>query len=262
MRLQVLVILFLQGVLAEPPSKISGYLGHNITLPSGVDPSWILTRIEWSVFSNTTWIATYYNGKINTDRLSQYKGRLSLDKTSGDLTIHNLNTKDAREYTVNLINNGNQSIRKIELTVKQRLQKPTIRSIPIVSTREGCWMQVHCSTPDKGVTFHWEVNPPSVLTYSRSKQDGNVPLLVAFLSTSQNPVNFTCTCSTETQNASTVFTSKCDVDIPTSHVRERTAALFLGGLVTSALIILVYVFREKISDVLKTLRGKLCPSAK
>uniref|UniRef100_A0A3Q3MBT9 Immunoglobulin domain-containing protein n=1 Tax=Mastacembelus armatus TaxID=205130 RepID=A0A3Q3MBT9_9TELE len=198
--------LFALLTLKDWTHKISGYLGHNITLPSGVDPSWILTRIEWSVFSNTTWIATYYNGKINTDRLSQYKGRLSLDKTSGDLTIHNLNTKDAREYTVNLINNGNQSIRKIELTVKRKCQD---------SSKEGCWMQVHCSTPDKGVTFHWEVNPPSVLTYSRSKQDGNVPLLVAFLSTSQNPVNFTCTCSTETQNASTVFTSKCDGKVNT-----------------------------------------------
>lgn len=73
------------AAVAKSPQEISGYLGENVTLPAGVDPSWSLTEIEWSIFTNITLIATYRNDKINTERVPQYTGRLSLSKTSGDI---------------------------------------------------------------------------------------------------------------------------------------------------------------------------------
>lgn len=77
-----------QGVktaaVAKSFREVSGYLGENITLPSGADPSWNLLRIEWSIFTNTTWIATYNNGEKNTRYIPQYAGRLTLSETSGN----------------------------------------------------------------------------------------------------------------------------------------------------------------------------------
>lgn len=132
---------------------MSGYLGDNVTLLSEADPTWILSTIEWSVFSNNTWIATYRNRKENVDRLDQYKGRLRLNTSSGkrqiyhlsvkrnhyfisvmtlslqcfsfhslgDLMIYNLTTKDAMEYTLDLINTeGQDSVNKVKLIVRRK----------------------------------------------------------------------------------------------------------------------------------------------
>lgn len=136
--------------LVESLTEVSGYLGDNVTLLSGADPSWTLSTIEWSIFPNNTWIATYRNGKKNIDRIDRYKRRLSLNTSSGkrqihhlslkrnhyllsllavslqcfsfyslgDLMIHNLNAKDAMEYTVDLITNGQDSVKKINLIVR------------------------------------------------------------------------------------------------------------------------------------------------
>lgn len=72
------------AAVAKSTQDVFGYLGENITMPSGVNPSWNLTKIEWSILTNTTWIATYRNGISNTERFHQYTGRLSLNTTSGN----------------------------------------------------------------------------------------------------------------------------------------------------------------------------------
>ncbi|XP_030609396.1 uncharacterized protein LOC115797056 [Archocentrus centrarchus] len=117
------VVLFLRVFLlvqAKLPEEIFGYLEDTITLPSGADPSWNLIKTEWSVFTNNTWIATYRKGKTRTERVFQYKGRLSLNTVTGDLTIHNLTLDDAMEYTVDLLNSeGEDQVNMIKLVVKQ-----------------------------------------------------------------------------------------------------------------------------------------------
>lgn len=83
-----------RAALAKSPQEVSGYLGENITLHSGVDPSWSLTKIEWSIFTNNTWIATYHSGKTMTDLVHQYKGRLTLNTMTGNrkfITCKNVN---------------------------------------------------------------------------------------------------------------------------------------------------------------------------
>lgn len=72
------------AAVAKSTQDVFGYLGENITMPSGVDPSWNLIKIEWSILTNTTWIATYRKGISNTERFHQYTGRLSLNTTSGN----------------------------------------------------------------------------------------------------------------------------------------------------------------------------------
>jgi len=63
--------------------EISGYVGGTVTLPSGAKSSWKLSRIDWSIFANSTWIATYQKNRTNTQRLPRYGDRLELNITSG-----------------------------------------------------------------------------------------------------------------------------------------------------------------------------------
>ncbi|CAI5686255.1 unnamed protein product [Oreochromis niloticus] len=226
MRLPTLLILFFQAVqclqttaVAKSPQEISGYLGENVTLPAGVNPSWRLTEIEWSIFTNITLIATYRNDKVNTERVPQYKGRLSLSKTSGDLTIHNLKESDATEYTVEVRNSESEDkIHQIKLTAKQKLQQPTIQIVTSTSVESGCLMVVNCSSLDKGVNLSWSVEPVSVLTINKSNPSDSSAQLFAFVNTKENFASFTCISSRDTESVSSKpVTPKCDSKICVSN---------------------------------------------
>ncbi|XP_070849881.1 CD48 antigen [Chaetodon trifascialis] len=207
---QILLIVVLQGVLVESLTDVTGYLGDSVTLPSGADRSWNLSKIEWSIFSNNTWIATYRNGQQNIERFYLYKRRLSLNILSGDLTIHNLTAKDAMEYSVDLINTEEKDVgNKVKLTVKQRLQKPTIETVVSPSVKEDCWVLLNCSSADEGVDFTWRVEPPSLDTWHMSGHDRNSAFYLALLYSTQEPAEFTCISSRKMENASSVITLKC-----------------------------------------------------
>ncbi|CAI5682635.1 unnamed protein product [Oreochromis niloticus] len=207
-----------QGVqtaaVAKSPQEVFGYLGENITLPSGVDPSWSLIRIQWSIFTNTTWIATYCNGMSNTERFPQYTGRLTLNTISGDLTIHNLKESDTIEYTVEVINSeGEDKVNKIKLTAKQKLQQPSIQTVTSTSVESGCLMVVTCSSLDEGVNLSWSVEPVSVLTINKSHPSDSSAQLFAFVST-KDFASFTCISSRDTESVSSKpVTPKCDSKI-------------------------------------------------
>uniref|UniRef100_A0A3Q4FYY7 Ig-like domain-containing protein n=1 Tax=Neolamprologus brichardi TaxID=32507 RepID=A0A3Q4FYY7_NEOBR len=204
----------LLSLLPKSFREVSGYLGENITLPSGADPSWNLLRIEWSIFTNTTWIATYNNGEKNTRYIPQYAGRLTLSETSGDLTIHHLKENDAMEYTVNLLNRlGDDGVNKIKLTAKQKLKQPSIPIVTSTSVESGCLMVVTCSSQDEGVNLSWSVEPVSVLTINKSNPSDSSAQLFAFVNTKENST-FTCISSRDTESVSSKpVTPKCDSKI-------------------------------------------------
>lgn len=266
MKLLTVVISILQVVLVKSLGEVSGYLGDTITLRSGVDPAWNLSKIEWSIFSNHTWIATYRKGRKSTERVPRYAGRLSLDIYSGDLTIQNLTKKDATEYTVDLLNTDDEEkVNKIKLIVRERFQTPEIQADTSPPVKGQCLMVLDCSSPDNGVNYSWNVTPASVHTTSRSSAR-----LVAFLRTSENSVNFTCTTSNSIDHASSVATLKCDdgkILPPTEPTwtppRERFAFYFLIGFLTGAFtVIIVHCFREHIKAAFQRLKEKLCSSNK
>lgn len=98
---------------------MSGYVGESITLPSGVNSSWDVARVEWSVFTNSTFIATYRNGHEKTQRFHQFLGRLRLDTSTGDLQISGLRREDALVYSVEITNRmGTLVSHKITLTLR------------------------------------------------------------------------------------------------------------------------------------------------
>ncbi|KAM4537366.1 SLAM family member 5 [Odontesthes bonariensis] len=239
--------------------EISEYVGGTVTLPSGAKSSWNLSRIDWSIFANSTWIATYQNGRTNTQRLPRYGDRLRLNITSGDLTIRNLKIEDAMEYNVDLVNTDNEDrANKIKLTVKQRLQVPTTQKVYSAATETGCFMVLKCSSSDEGVTLSWQVNPPNVHTLS--SPEGRPSLLFADIRNTQDSVQFTCTSSRRMENASRVLMPKCDVPEKPTPSRDRSFVCFffggfLGGFIT---VIIIYCFGDHIKKAWQSLREKLC----
>ncbi|XP_008296116.1 CD48 antigen [Stegastes partitus] len=267
MKQLTLLILFLQVVLVKSLGEVSGYLGDSITLRSGVDPSWSLSKIEWSIFSNHTWIATYHKGRKSTERVPRYKGRLSLNISSGDLTIERLTKKDAMEYTVDIFNTEDEEyFLQIKLIVRERLQIPVIRSETSSPVQGQCFTVLDCSSPENGVHYSWHVVPSTVYITGRSS-----PHLLAIFNTTDNPVSFTCTTSNNMDNASSVVTLKCDGDKlqPVTpepaqlQGRERFITPFLIGLLVGAITVTITVcFRVRIGNAFQCLTEKLCSSKK
>lgn len=63
----------------------TAYVDDTVVLPSGATVTETLLNIEWSIFSNNTVIATYSNKRLNVEWFNQFKGRLSLDPSSGKI---------------------------------------------------------------------------------------------------------------------------------------------------------------------------------
>ncbi|XP_032355052.1 uncharacterized protein si:cabz01074946.1 isoform X2 [Etheostoma spectabile] len=264
MKLQILLTLFLQGAVIESVKEISGYLGDTVTLSSGANPSWNLSSIDWSVFSNNTWIATYRNGKKNVNRVDRYKGRLRLNTSSGDLMIHNLNKGDAMEYTVDLINTQRQNNgTKTKLIVIERLTQPIIQTVTCTSAEGGSWLWLRCSSKDTGVNLAWQHSFPSVTLFNMTSPDGNAADLLGFLNTTQNLVEFTCISSRNIEKNSSAVTPNCGDAKPPSpppHRERNVIVFFVGFFVGVLLVVIIFIFKEKIKAAWGHLLGKLFPS--
>ncbi|XP_065806966.1 SLAM family member 9 isoform X2 [Labrus bergylta] len=254
MKLEILRFLFLQVVsmvrLVETIREATGYLEGNVTLASGANPNWKLSTIEWSVFTNFTWIATYRKGEENLDRVDRYKGRLTLNTTTGDLTIHKLTKEDNMEYTVEFANTlGKDSSSKIKLNVNQQLQKPTIQTVLSgTSTKGGCWKLLNCSSTDRDVNLSWHVEGPNSI---ENWTGGNHTILIVSLNTTQSPVTVTCTSRRNMRSSSTAITTKCDDSIPTKSAAPRYILCFLTGIILGVIASIIYVKREPIISFLK-----------
>ncbi|XP_034532613.1 uncharacterized protein si:cabz01074946.1 isoform X2 [Notolabrus celidotus] len=252
MKLQVLLLLLLQafygGRAVESLREAVGYLGGSVTLHLGADPAWKLTIIEWSIFKNTTWIATYRPGGININRVDRYKKRLGLNITTGDLTIHRLTMEDDMVFTVEFTNNagiGNSS--RIHLTVKRRPQQPTINTTISAEGKDGCLFFLNCSSSDEGVKYSWKVPPSSV--FYKTDADDNSAVLLVFLNPSSDFANVTCTSSREKgSSSSNVFLHCNGISPPEPQRRPSHAFSFVGGFFLGTVLLLIIYFS----------RGKFC----
>ncbi|XP_041634627.1 uncharacterized protein si:cabz01074946.1 isoform X1 [Cheilinus undulatus] len=238
----ILCLLLLQAVFIELHASdlrtVHGYLGGNATLPSGANPTWTLSSIEWSIFKNFTWIATYRNGDENIDRVDRYKGRLSLDIPTGDLTIHGLTKEDNMVYTIDFVNTeGYGNSTRIKLQVNQRPQKPTIQAVPSTLANDSCWFLMKCSSADEGVDVSWQVASSSATVYNKINTDRNSAEMLVFLNTTQTAVTVTCTSSGRMGNSSSVITPKCDDLKPklSPNRRNHYILLFFAGIIVTVI---------------------------
>lgn len=97
----------------------TGYCEQSVVLKSGADASWNLTKVQWSIYKNTTYIASLRDGKVTLYSFWTHQGRLELDTRTGDLTIKNLTMKDSMTYTVALVNSSDAREKtQVHLTVQ------------------------------------------------------------------------------------------------------------------------------------------------
>lgn len=242
MRLLLLFVTLLREALTKSLQEVSGYLGESVTLPSGPDPSWNISRITWSIYPNHTWIATYRNEKKNRNCFLQYAGRLALDTSSGDLMINNIIQVDTMEYTVEFRNAGrNTLIQKVKLVVKQRLQKPKLQKLFHASQNGGCWMTLRWFSPDEGVDFSWQVDSPTSAAF-HVVPDGNASIVLASIDDGYSDVRFTCAISKKVESASSVLTESCREDerhSETTHTQWKHGAYLLAFVLGAVLSFII-----------------------
>lgn len=98
--------------------RITGFAGQSVVLKSGADKAWNLSKVQWSIYQNTTYIASLKDG-IVIFKFWRHQGRLELNSTTGDLTIKNVNMNDSMIYTAALVSSdGNRRNVKVHLLVQ------------------------------------------------------------------------------------------------------------------------------------------------
>lgn len=254
----LLVIICFQAILSESAestesTEVTGYIGENVILISGADPNRTLSTINWSIYTNNTYIATLSKGTIQLEWFYRYKGRLSLNNSSGDLIIRNLSEKDAMEYNVGLTDTErNNSALKITLKVKQRLQKPNIHIISLPSAIGSCWWQMYCSATDNVNNLTWYTESTSV-TFISNPSDRFIDIVV-FMNNTENIAEFNCTAIKNSENiseiASKVVTLKC-VDVVKSTKIMYYFILFVLGICLGIVIAGFIIYRSEIRNVCK-----------
>ncbi|XP_037116686.1 uncharacterized protein si:cabz01074946.1 isoform X2 [Syngnathus acus] len=223
------------------------YEGDTVTLSSSGNSSQELLSITWSVFSNQTWIATFHSGKINTDRFFLFKGRLTLNASSGDLTIRNVTQADAVDYSVEIVDTKKRTMeRVVTLMVKKHLRKPSISTLFSVNSDGGCWVGLHCLSLDLDGNLSWTLEPPLGIAYNKFDLDAKV-----LLANVRNITLFTCTSSRNTEKASDSISVEC-ATASGRWPRLRISLCVLAGIVGGGVLMAV---------LLKRLRGSKTGSA-
>ncbi|KAM6949531.1 SLAM family member 5 [Aplochiton taeniatus] len=195
-------------VAGEPVRQITGYVGESVTLPSGANVSGGISEIEWSILSNSTWIATYRGGMAKVARFWRYEGRLRLNENTADLEIRNLAPEDATEYTVEFYytEREHQGKGKVQLTILQRPRKPVIHEQMSFLKGDDCMMVLRCVSPEEASILSWGSDISAKL-WTTGLQN-NTSVLWATFDLSRD-VTFTCTASNGVDNATHSLTWGC-----------------------------------------------------
>ncbi|XP_020778393.2 carcinoembryonic antigen-related cell adhesion molecule 1 isoform X2 [Boleophthalmus pectinirostris] len=218
MRLLPLCFLLFKVSRAEDLTPVSAYVGENVTLRSGADPKWELTDITWSIWPNTTWIATYSNDGLNQNQFYKYIGRLHLNTSTGDLMIKNVTSADELEYTVDFYSSdGRNQVNKIKLNIKQQLLEPVIEIIqkPI---KDSCVVTLNCSSSNTGVSLSWRSNPRLQMEWITGF---NSNIFLAILDT-QRTIDITCIATKNMDNNTRTIHVKCSSPPPCTTVTSPT----------------------------------------
>ncbi|XP_057199410.1 uncharacterized protein si:cabz01074946.1 isoform X3 [Triplophysa rosa] len=225
----------------------TGYVGKSVVLKSGADQSWILTRVQWSIYHNTTYIASLQNGETLTERFWIHKGRLKLNNKTGDLTIKNLSMDDTMTYTVNMVTSNNRKESKIHLKVQERLKKPNIHQV-FNSFKDGhCHIFLRCDLSDENVQLSWTLWDGLNGSYISA----NTNLTESFLWTSFSVkyATFRCTASTGQQSETQQIKVGCKEETKLAKACSSCSCalmVFLGIICTAVVFGLLYVCKGKL----------------
>ncbi|XP_050971631.1 T-lymphocyte surface antigen Ly-9 [Labeo rohita] len=237
---------------------ITGYRGDSVILTSGADRSWNLTRVQWSIYKNTTYIASLKDGEVTIYKFWRHQGRLDLNKETGDLTIKNLTMDDTMMYIMALVtSSGIRTQVKVHLSVQERLQIQVTQKLHSLNDNK-CHVVLECATHVQNVNFSWmpdgEFNGSYISGITKSVNSSSV--LYASFSVNRI-VTFNCTGSSGQQTVTNQVTvgcseekQKCDVCTVCSSCSSCVSSVMWTFVLTAAFVwFLAYVItrnQEKI----------------
>ncbi|XP_056104251.1 SLAM family member 8 [Rhinichthys klamathensis goyatoka] len=235
---------------------ITGYLGQSVVLKTGADASWTLTKVHWSIYTNTTFIASLKDGNVTLYPFWTHRGRLELDNKTGDLTIKNLTMDDSMIYTVTLVSSNDvRNNTEFQLTVRERLNEPEIQKM-LDSLKDGqCHVALNCTASHQNVNLSWTPDGEFNGLYISGNAVGSSLVLFTSFSGDRN-VTFNCTASNGQQTETKQITvgcseEKCEVCNTGSSCGSCTPSVMGAIVITIVLLLLVaYAFtkRERIKD--------------
>ncbi|XP_067117797.1 T-lymphocyte surface antigen Ly-9 isoform X2 [Osmerus mordax] len=258
-------LLMISHAMAVDTRQVSGFVGQPITLKPGYANTSTISTIEWSIFTNNTFIATFRGGKVRVDRIAQFQGRLKLNKDNGDLEIRDLKEGDSLLYIAEITKTGGKQPRiEIQLSVKQRLEKPTITTLFNKMENGSCVMVLRCSSPLQGTNISWKSEPSLVNEAFFQKSVGNsTELFVFFKQNASRYVNLTCvTANDDSEEFEVVeMTYKGDKPIFLPILYHKPCIsdfviclIFVFGVIVGGLF--AYKFNEKLKKMVDNCKEK------
>ncbi|KAB5579077.1 hypothetical protein PHYPO_G00190590 [Pangasianodon hypophthalmus] len=238
--LMICMVLCFQASKCEDALKVIGYIGEPVVLTSGVDESWTLSRIQWSIYENSTFIATFQGGKPDVNRWAPFTSRLNLDTVSGDLTIKNIRASDSMKYTVRL--EGQEASQRktssIYLSVREKLLKPNITLLHSFLDAGQCVISLKCSTLSSNISLIWK--PEHGFSERFCNDNPNVTresVMWTSLRTNRDVI-FSCIATDGNRKELRQWNGKCPV--PEEKSCKEVGMFFLGFFL--CLVIAVIIF--------------------
>ncbi|XP_027001281.1 uncharacterized protein LOC113642128 [Tachysurus fulvidraco] len=249
-----LVVWFHQADRGEAVRSVIGYINESVVLRSGADPSWTLKTIQWSIYENLTYIATFDNDRIRDNRWPQFMGRLELSIISGDLKIKNLKAGDSMAYKVTL--EGQRSTLPlsekdiVQLNVREPFPGPNITLLYSLLNEGKCVIKLRCSHNSSNISLTWK--PEDVFNESFLSHPPNVTkeseLWTDF---SNRDVNFFCIATDHNRAKSSKLSVKCpetDPGPPNICTWLISVILFLLAIIS----LMLWIFKDDIRQCIQT----------
>ncbi|XP_073693759.1 SLAM family member 5 [Garra rufa] len=231
---------------------ITGYRGHPVILQSGADRSWNLTRVQWSIYKNTTYIASFKDGKVTIFNFWRHEGRFELDNETGDLTIRDVRMDDSMTYNVALVtSNDTRKQFKVHLSVQERLQIDIQKTLHSLKDSQ-CHIALVCNASVQNVNLSWMPDGKFNGSYISGIQKNDNSALVLFASFSGNRnATFNCTSSSGQQTETKQMTVGCSDEKQTCEACticslcsscSSCASSVMWTIVLTAVVVLVLAY--------------------
>ncbi|XP_017541658.2 CD48 antigen-like [Pygocentrus nattereri] len=218
--------------------------GNTVTIHTGLTGVQSDAQILWFYISESVDIkivnSQIIRGEIITDYYSErFRDRLQLNRTSGSLTIRNINREDSGVYKLQIIT-GHQSVWSFSVDVYAPVSKPVIRNQAekrSVSLRESC--SPLCSVENgKDVSLSWYEEKERISSISSS--DSSERLYLPLNKTDPNNSTYTCVAANpvSTQTTQLNITNICCKAASGQNVK-RDRFILLAAVLTSVGLLVV-----------------------
>ncbi|XP_059357548.1 uncharacterized protein LOC132096293 [Carassius carassius] len=248
----LLCVVCIHQVLANEDVYIFGYSGQSVVLESGADRSWKLTRVQWSIYQNTTFIASLKEGQVIIYKFWRHQGRLQLDPSTGDLTIFNVTVDDGMIYNVALVTSDHTRKQvKVHLSIQEPLQKPVIKKMLHSLNDSQCCVGLECTASGQSVSLSWMPDGEFNGSYISGIPNSVDSSLVLFASINGKiSVTFNCTASSDQQTVTRQITVQCSEEKLMCEVCiifcSCVSSVMLSIVFTAAVVLfLAYAFKNK-----------------